>query len=212
MVKSNVDMLSGSITKGLLALTMPIMIMNVMQTLFNIVDMTVLKIFSTDSAVGAVGVTGSLTTLCTCLLIGISIGANVVVAKRIGLGNQERVNRAVMTALLFSVVGGIILMLVGAALAESFLLMINCPENLLYQATIYFKINFYGMPFLMLYNFCAAILRAVGDSKRPMYFLILGGIIKVLFTPFSPITAVNFDEPKSITATFLFFFCIFSPF
>lgn len=118
MRKNNVDMLSGSITKGLLALTMPIMIMNVMQSLFNIIDMTVLKVFSDDSAVGAVGSSGTLITLCTSLLIGISAGANVVVAKRIGLGNKDRVNKATMTAISFSVVGGLILMLIGSIFAN----------------------------------------------------------------------------------------------
>ena len=182
MKKRNVDMLSGSIVKGLLTLALPIMIMNVMQTVFGIIDMTVLKTFSSDSAVGAVGASGSLITLCTSLLIGISVGANIVVAKRIGLGNKERVKKATMTALLFSVLGGLLLMTIGAVFAEAFLKMTNCPETLLEAATTYFRIYFYGIPFLMLYNFCAAILRAVGDTKRPMYFLIFGGIIKVAFT------------------------------
>ena len=182
MRKNNVDMLSGSITKGLLALTMPIMIMNVMQSLFNIIDMTVLRVFSDDSAVGAVGASGTLTVLCINLLIGISSGANVVVAKRIGMGNKDRVNKATMTAISFSVVGSLILMIIGAIFAETFLKMTNCPESLLPKATTYFRIYFYGIPLLMLYNFCAAILRAAGDTKRPMYFLILGGIIKVVFT------------------------------
>ncbi len=182
MRKGNVNMLSGSITKGLLALSIPVMIMNVMQSIFNIVDMTVLKVFSDDSAVGAVGAAGTLITLCTSLLIGVSVGANVVVAKRIGLGDKDRVNKAIMTAISFSVVGGILLMLIGATFAETFLKMTNCHDSLLPKATSYFRIYFYGIPLLMLYNFCAAILRAAGDTKRPMYFLILGGIIKVLFT------------------------------
>lgn len=182
MKKSNVNMLSGSITKGLLALTMPIMIMNVMQSLFNIIDMTVLEVFSDDRAVGAVGVSGSIITLCTSLLIGVSVGANVVVAKRIGLGDKDRINKAVMTAISFSVVGGLILMLIGSVFAKTFLQMMNCPNEILPKATSYFKIYFFGIPLLMIYNFCAAILRAAGDTKKPMYFLILGGIIKVVFT------------------------------
>ncbi|MBR1968918.1 MAG: MATE family efflux transporter [Clostridia bacterium] len=182
MKKRNVDMLSGSIVKGLLILALPIMVMNVMQIVFGIIDMTVLKTFSSDSAVGAVGASGSLITLCTSLLIGISVGANIVVAKRIGLGNKERVKKATMTALLFSVLGGLLLMTIGAVFAEAFLKMTNCPDTLLKAATTYFRIYFYGIPFLMLYNFCAAIMRAAGDTKRPMYFLILGGIVKVAFT------------------------------
>ena len=175
-------MLSGSITKGLLALSIPIMVMNVVQSIFNIIDMTVLRVFSDDGAVGAVGASGTLITLCTSLLIGVAAGANVVVAKRIGLGNKDRVKKAITTAVSFSVVGGLLLMIVGAIMAETLLKMTNCPESLLPKATSYFRIYFYGIPLLMLYNFCAAILRASGDTKRPMYFLILGGIIKVLFT------------------------------
>ena len=182
MKRKNVDMLSGSIFKGLFALTMPIMIMNVMQSLFGIVDMTILKVFSDDTAVGAVGAPGSLVTLCISLLIGIAAGANVVVAKRIGLGNQERADRATMTAMLFSVAGGLTLMVLGAVFAESLLKMTNCPEELLKPATLYFKLYFYSVPFVMVYNFSAAVLRATGDTKQPMYFLIIGGVVKLLFT------------------------------
>lgn len=183
MMKNNkVDMLSGSITKGLLSMTIPIMIMNVMQSLFNIIDMTTLRYLSVESAVGAVGACGTLITLCTSLLIGISAGANVVVAKRLGEGRKDRADKAVMTAILLSLVGGLLLMVVGVIFAETFLKMTNCPNSLLGQATLYFKIYFCGTPILMFYNFCASILRAIGDTKKPMYFLILGGIIKVVCT------------------------------
>lgn len=182
MKKSTVDMLSGSITKGLLSMTIPIMVMNVMQSLFNIIDMTTLRYLSTESAVGAVGACGSLITLCTSLLIGISAGANVVVAKRIGEGNKECTDRAVMTAILTSIVGGVLLMIVGVIFAQTFLKLTNCPDSLLGQAILYFRIYFYGIPIMMFYNFCASILRAIGETKKPMYFLILGGIIKVICT------------------------------
>ena len=182
MRNRKVDMLSGSITKGLLSMTIPIMIMNVMQSLFNIVDMTVLRFYADDSAVGSVGACGTLITLCTNLLIGISAGANVVVAKRVGSGNRERADRAAMTAILLSIIGGLILMVIGVTFAETFLRLTNCPESLLPQAVLYFRIYFCGIPVMMFYNFCASILRAIGDTKRPMYFLILGGFIKLVFT------------------------------
>lgn len=182
MKSKTVNMLSGSITKGLLSMTVPIIIMNVMQSLFNVTDMTVLRFFSDERAVGAVGACGSLLILCTSLLIGISAGANVVVAQRVGSGDNKRAERAVMTALLFSIIGGLVLTLIGATFAETFLKMTNCPIGLLPQATKYFKIYFYGVPIMMLYNFCASILRAIGDTKRPMYFLIIGGIVKALLT------------------------------
>ncbi len=184
MKNNNVNMLSGSITKGLLSMTIPIMIMNVMQSLFGIADMTTLKTFSDDRAVGAVGACGMLISLCTSLLIGISVGANIIVARRIGAGEKRRADKAAVTAIFFSVVSGILLMIIGVTFAEDFLRMTNCPESLLPGATRYFRIYFYGVPVLMLYNFCASILRSIGDAKRPMYFLIFGGIVKVLCTLF----------------------------
>lgn len=176
---TKVDMLSGPITKGLLRLTIPIMVMNVFQTLFNIVDMTVLKNFSDESAVGAVGACGTLITLCTSLLIGIAAGANVAVAKRIGAKDGESTEKAVHTAFALALLGGFLLLIIGTTFAKTFLSWMNCPESLLPRATTYFKIYFYGVPILMLYNFCASILRAAGDTKRPMYFLLLAGVIKV---------------------------------
>ena len=146
--------------------------------------MTTLSTSPDPTAVGAVGACGILTVLSTSLLVGISTGANIIVARRIGENNKERTDRAVMTSLLTAILGGIALMVVGALLAEFFLKLTNCPDSLLPKATKYFRIYFYGVPISMVYNFCASILRATGDSKRPMYFLTLGGIIKVLLTIF----------------------------
>ncbi len=182
MKNTNVNMLSGSIPKGLLAMTMPIMIMNVMQNLFGIIDMTVLGQFVGDDAVGSVGACSMLITLCTCLLIGIASGANIVVAKRMGAQDRGRTKKAADTAIILSLVGGLLLLVVGAIFAETFLKWVNCPDRLLDKAVVYFRIYFYGAPFLMLYNFSAAILRAIGDTKRPMYFLLLGGGIKVILS------------------------------
>ena len=177
-------MLSGSITKALLVMTMPIMVMNVMQSLFGVVDMTILGRLVNDTATGAVGACGTLITLCTVLLIGVSIGANVIVARRIGSGNLESTGKAVGTSVLFAIVGGFILLIVGVVFAEQMLILTNCPEALLPQAVIYFKLYFLGVPVLMLYNFCASILRSIGETKRPMYYLIIGGVVKVLLNLF----------------------------
>lgn len=182
MRSKNVNMLSGSITKGLLQMAIPIMIMNVMQSMFNIIDMTALEYFSDDSSVGAVGVCGTLISLCTSLLIGLSAGANVVVAKRLGAKDRESADNAVMTALLVALTGGVLLGVIGVTFAETFLGWTNCPKELLPKSAMYFRIYFCGLPILMFYNFCASILRAMGDTKRPMYFLIFGGIVKVFFT------------------------------
>lgn len=202
MKSRHVDMLNGSITKGLLSLTMPIMIMNVLQALFNIVDMTVLGKYSNDAAVGAVGACTILTVLSTSLLIGISSGANIIVARRIGEKNKERTDSAAMTSIILAVVGGIALMIVGAIFAEFFLKLTSCPESLLPKATIYFQMYFYGVPFSLLYNFAASILRATGDSKRPMYFLTLAGIVKVLLTVLF-VTSFNMDVEGVALATII---------
>ena len=178
----NVDMLSGSITKGLLSMTIPIMIMNVMQSLFTIIDMTALRFFADDSAVGAIGACGTLITLFTSILIGVSTGANVVVAKRIGARDKIGADRAVMTSIAVALAGGVLLLVLGVMFAETFLKMMDCPEKLLPKATVYFKLYFCGMPVIMFYNFSASVLRAIGDTKKPMYFLILAGIIKVIFS------------------------------
>lgn len=184
MRSKDVNMLSGSITKGLLSVCIPVMIMNVVQSLFNIIDMTILKTYDSGDgiAVGAVGVCGTLITLCTCLVIGVSTGANVVIAKNIGARNQEGVDRAVGSAMAFSVVAGIALLVIGIAGAPVFLSWNNCPEKMLAEATLYFRLYFAGVPILMVYNFCAAILRSTGDSRRPMVFLTVGGVVKVAAT------------------------------
>lgn len=188
--RKNVDMLSGSIFKGLISLAIPIMIMNVMQNMFNLIDMTVLGKFTNDTAVGAVGTCSTLISLCTGLFIGVSTGANVVVAKSIGTGDKECTEKAIGTAILFSVIGGIILAVIGVSLSDIFLKMINCPETLISEAGLYFRLYFLGAPMLLLYNFCASILRAGGDTKRPLYFLIIGGIVKLVLNYFC-ITALN---------------------
>ena len=179
--KKDVDMLSGSIVKGLLTIAIPIMIMNVMQSMFNIVDMTVLKTYDTELTVGAVGACGYIITLMTGLVVGLSSGSNVVIARFIGQGDKERVERAVGTSLLLAVVGGVFLLIVGVSMAGVILTWMRCPENLHPQSALYFRLYFAGVPILMVYNFCASILRATGDSARPMLFLTAGGILKVIF-------------------------------
>ncbi len=180
MGKKDVNMLSGSITKGLLTISIPVMIMNVVQSMFNILDMTILKAYDTDGmAVGAVGACGSLITLITGLVIGISAGANVVIASYIGSRDQTRANRAVGTAITFAGAAGLVLAVLGIACAGLFLRWTNCPDALLQRAILYFRLYFSGVPLLMIYNFCAAILRSTGDSRRPMIYLIAGSVVKL---------------------------------
>lgn len=105
------------------------------------------------------------------LLIGISAGANVVVDRYIGQGDEEHVEKAVGTSILISLVGGLLLLLIGVSFSDTFLKLTNCPEELFSEAVLYFRMYFAGVPILMVYNFCAAILRSAGDARRPMLFL-----------------------------------------
>ena len=184
MRKKDINMLSGSIVKGLLAFSVPIMVMNVMQSLFNIIDMTILKTCDAGngSAVGAVGVCSTLIGLITGLVIGISTGANVTIAKHIGRRDRKQIEQAVGTSVAVSVVSGILIGVIGITFAKTFLRWTNCPEQLLSDAVLYFRLYFAGVPLLMIYNFAAAILRSAGNSRQPMVFLTVGGAMKVLLT------------------------------
>lgn len=180
--RKDVNMLSGNITKGLLAISLPIMVMNVLQSLFNIVDMTILKTYDAASgglAVGAVGACSVLISLITSLVIGLSVGANALIARNIGRGDQDAVERSVGTAIATAIVGGLVLLVIGVVFARGFLNLANCASELMDQAVLYFRLYFTGVPILMVYNFCAAALRSSGDSRRPMIYLISGGILKV---------------------------------
>ncbi len=179
-MKNNANILSGSITKGLISMSIPIMIMNVAQTLFNIIDMTILGQLVNDSAVGAVGASGTLISMFTVLLIGISSGANIVIAKHLGSKHIDKAEDTVGTAIIFSIIGSVAIGTLGFIFSKDLLRLTNCPESLLQDATLYCRIYFCGVPFLMLYNFCASILRSTGDSKRPMYFLLLAGLVKLI--------------------------------
>lgn len=181
--RKDVDMLSGSIVKGLLTIAFPIMIMNVLQSLFNIVDMTVLKTYDTDGmSVGAVGACGTLITLISNLVIGIATGANVVVAKHLGRRDTPHAERAAGTAIAFSIVAGLALTVIGISCAEVFLGWVNCPELLMSRAVLYFRLYFAGIPILMVYNFCSAILRSSGNSGQIMVISLTGGAVKIAAT------------------------------
>ena len=181
--KKEVNMLSGSIVKGLLTIAFPIMIMNVLQSLFNIVDMTVLKTYDTDGmSVGAVGACGTLITLISNLVIGVATGANAVVAKHLGRRDTFHAERAAGTAFAFSIVAGVTLTVIGVSCAELFLSWVNCPDQLMSRAVLYFRLYFAGIPLLMVYNFCSASLRSSGNSAQIMKISITGGVVKLIST------------------------------
>ena len=182
--KNEVNMLSGSIFKGLMAITIPIMIMNVLQSLVGVVDMSMLKMLGKPDAVGAVGASSTLVSLITGLLIGISSGSSVVVARYIGKKDPESVEKAVGTAYALALLGGLIIAVIGVVFGEVFITWMNCPVELFDKAVLYFRIYFCGIPIMMIYNFSAAILRAMGDSKHPMLYLTLGNVLKIALNAF----------------------------
>lgn len=173
-------MVTGGIFKTLFAFSLPLVIINIVQLLFHSADIAVLGIMATDADVAAVGACGSLISLLLCVFSGYSSAANVVVAKRVGAQDVEGARRATGNALVVGFTSGVLLMTITLIFAEKFLVMMNCQPEVLEQATLYLRIYFLGMPIIMLYNFVAAILRATGDSLRPMIYMISSGALNVL--------------------------------
>ncbi len=182
--KSEMDLTNGSIIKKLTVYSIPFIFANILQILFNTADIMILGIFVGDEAVGAVGANSSLSGLLVNLFVAFSIGANVVLARYVGERNLEGARKTVGTAILLAVISGFILLAIGVPLAPQFLLLMGCDRAILDLATVYLRIYFLGMPIMMLYNFCASILRAVGDTKRPLIFLAIGGTVNVILNVF----------------------------
>lgn len=182
--RKKINMLSGSVIKGIMAFAIPIMFMNVMQSIFGIIDMTTLKRYDTNSGytVGAVGVSGTLLAFFRAWVIGIATGASVVVSRYIGKGEKENIEKSVGTALLFSVILGSVLLVIGVVFAEFFLELVNCPVKFFDEAVLYFRLYLLGMPFYAFYNFASTILRASGNPRSPMIFEMLGSIGKLALT------------------------------
>ena len=173
-------MVEGPIFKTLFFYSLPIIVMNMLQLLFHAADVAVLGVMVGDAEVAAVGACGSLISMLVCVFSGYSSAANVVIAKRVGNQDEAGARRATGTALVVGLLSGLILMAVTLIFARQFLIMTNCQQDILDMATLYMRIYFLGMPIIMLYNFVAAILRAVGDSVRPMVYMIVSGVINVI--------------------------------
>ena len=171
------DMTEGSLLTKVLFFSLPIMLSGILQLLFNAADTIVVGRFAGNEALAAVGSVGSLNNMIISLFVGLSIGVNVLVARFTGAKDAERVCETVHTAVLLSLVGGAVLAVVGFAAARPLLEIMGSPEDVIDLAELYIRIIFIGMPVQMLYNFCAAVLRAVGDTKRPLYFLTIAGVI-----------------------------------
>lgn len=174
-----VDMLNGSLLGKLLIFALPLAASSVLQQLFNSVDMAVVGKFATSQAQAAVGCNGAVINLILTLFIGISVGANVVIARYIGENRKNRIKNAVHTSMVVAVISGFIVLAVGLLVSRGILEWMNTPEDVLEHAVLYLRIYFLGVPFMMVYNFGAAILRSVGDTKRPLYCLALAGTINV---------------------------------
>ena len=171
------DMTEGSLLTKVLFFSLPIMLSGILQLLFNAADTIVVGRFAGNEALAAVGSVGALNNMIISLFVGLSIGVNVLVARFTGAKDTERVCETVHTAVLLSLVGGAALAVVGFAAARPLLEIMGSPEDVIDLAELYIRIIFIGMPVQMLYNFCAAVLRAVGDTKRPLYFLTIAGVI-----------------------------------
>lgn len=174
------NMLQGHLLKSIVLYTIPIILTGLLQLLFNAADLVVVGRFSGSVSVAAVGASGAITNLIVNLFIGLSVGTGVAVAHAIGAGNEKEIHRAVHTAIPTALVSGLIVTIVGMIFCGKFLEMMNTPENVLPLSTIYMRIYFAGTIFMMLYNFCASILRAAGDTKSPLIFLTMAGIINVI--------------------------------
>ncbi len=179
MKKTSNNMLQGPLLPNIITYTIPIILTSILQLLFNAADLVVVGRYCGSVSVGAVGATGALINLIVNLFIGLSVGAGVVVAQSLGSQDEEAVHRTIHTALPAAMVSGVILTIVGVFFSETFLRLMNTPENVLPLSTIYMQIYFCGIVFTMVYNFCASILRAVGDTKSPLIFLAIAGVINV---------------------------------
>ena len=173
------DMCSGPLLGKILVFSVPLVLSSILQLLFNAADVIVVGNFAGDTALAAVGSTGSLINLLTNLFVGLSIGSNVLVARYYASRDYDRLEDTIHTSVLGSVVGGVILVIVGVIFARPLLLLMGTPDDVIDQAVLYMVIYFIGMPMMLLYNFGSAILRAVGDTRRPLYFLMIAGLLNV---------------------------------
>ena len=174
-----IDMTSGPILPAMLRFAVPLMCSSILQLLFNAADIVVVGRFAGDNSLAAVGSNSSLINLLVNLFIGLSVGANILAARHRGAGADEELRQTVHTSMLLSLVSGLFLAAAGAGLARTILVWMQSPPEVLDLAALYLRIYFLGMPATMLYNFGAALLRAVGDTRRPFRYLFIAGVINV---------------------------------
>lgn len=176
----DIDMLNGPLAGKILLFALPLMVSSLLQLLFNAADVVVVGRFAGKEALAAVGSNGSLINLFTNLFIGLSVGTNVVIARDLGAGKPENVRRSVHTSVTLSLVSGVALLIAGVFLSRQMLELMSSPPDVIDLAALYLRIYFLGMPAMLFYNFGAAILRAQGDTRRPLYYLTAAGLINVV--------------------------------
>lgn len=179
MKKHTVDMTKGSIFRHIISFAIPIMIAGVLQTLYNAADTVVVGKFAGKEALAAVGSTGSAINLVIGIFVGLSSATNVIVARKFGAGNKSGVSKAVHTAIAACIIGGIALAVMGITFSRKILILMGSPDDVIDLATLYMRIYFAGIPVTLIYNYGSAIMRAVGDAKRPTYYLMGAGLINV---------------------------------
>ena len=176
----SIDMCSGSLADKILLFALPLMASSLLQLLFNAADVVVVGRFAGKEALAAVGSNTSLINLMINLFVGMSVGTNVVVARDLGAGRHDNVGRSVHTAMTLALASGVAMMVFGVFMVRQLLEWMSSPTDVIGLATVYLRIYFLGMPANLVYNFGAAILRAQGDTQRPLYFLTLAGVVNVL--------------------------------
>ena len=174
------DLTSGPMLKKIILFSLPLAASSILQLLFNAADVVVVGRFAGSTALAAVGSNGALINLLVNLFVGLSLGANVVAARCFGAKDEQGVQNTVQTSVTLGLVSGVLLAFLGFFAARGLLELMSCPEDVIDLSTIYLKIYFIGMPMTMLYNFNSALLRAVGDTRRPLYCLAVSGLINVL--------------------------------
>ena len=174
--KYEIDMCNGTLMDKLISFSLPLMLSGILQLLFNAVDIIVVGRFTGSQALAAVGSTTALINIFTNLFIGISLGANVLAARFYASGKKKEMSETVHTSITLALISGLVMALAGVLLARFALNLMGTPNDVIDQSVLYMRIYFLGMPFFMLYNYGAAILRAVGDTKRPLFFLVISGM------------------------------------
>ena len=173
-------MCNGTIMDKLVSFSLPLMLSGILQLMFNAVDVIVVGRFAGSQALAAVGSTTALINMFVNLFMGISLGTNVLAARFFAAGKDRQMSETVHTSIAFAAISGIVMVFVGIFFSKFALELMATPADVIEQSTLYMRIYFLGMPFFMLYNYGAAILRAVGDTKRPLIFLIISGVINAV--------------------------------